>query len=131
MTPYYIESRKPLIFKLRKSFDRTEKILLLDVLMRDMHMDWTEESQNRRLNYALQLANELCFLYHIRRIVRFRNMGSMLLHFNYFNVDFEDGGFKNAQEFHGLPYHFKSRSRKFKKLATKLLKRKSEHFTDL
>lgn len=92
--------------------NRNEKILLLELILRDIRGYWGCGTDGRT-DRALKLARELNFKKHIKRLNEYveweHNDG------RFFRYHYSHGGYEDMSELHGLEYTIKDKSVDFQK----------------
>lgn len=95
--------------------DRSEKLLLLELILMDLHGAWGCEAEER-IRVALQLARELGLPDHVRRLTANECDDPQ-----YFQVSYRAGGYVDMDRLHGLDYSPIGKSREFLEAVNRIL----------
>lgn len=110
--------------------DKDEKTLLLQLILEDIRGNWGWDLEHR-IEEALDLAMELDLKQHIEKIQDF--LGDMETgdqDGRIFNEDYEDGGYGNIKELHGLSPSILDKSIAFQINAENVLTYPENRFID-
>jgi hypothetical protein len=95
--------------------DRREKLLLLELILKDLHGAWGCEAE-ARIRVALKLAHELELEVHVSRLAANECDDPY-----YFQVSYRQGGYVDMDRLHGLDYSPIAKSWEFLEAATRIL----------
>lgn len=110
--------------------DQNEKILLLEITLRDICSSWG--SCKERLLLAKTLSKELGFVAHIERIDRFiENIPKGFADGREFRCSSERAGYDGLEILHNLDYNYNNKSDEFKDIVENVIINPEIFFEDL
>jgi len=111
--------------------EREEKILLLELIMRDIRGNWGWELEER-IAKAIELSKELGFKEQLERLEWYLNeqLPKGERDGRYLRTNADNGGYEGLEDKHSLSYTFHDKSEEFKNVAGLILTAPDYRFED-